>query len=307
MKKKLAIKGHESRGKEVIEILEMLGASNKKDYTGSYPTTLYILNDNNIDLAYTCDCEDQEIFKLEDFLRKYPFKIGDKVINDNYSGYGIIITMVWDSVDWCVKYCVNFCDVGIITWVKCDEIKISDICLIDGKIDGKYSLLGCITSANLSGNTVRVGKISRAKIDSEICEDEVELILDNYEIVTRGDKTFAIKKKPKYPTTYEECCSVLGMTFDYPDIRMVSNDEYNLYSSFIQLIRCRDAYWKIADNWKPDWTKNTEKYVIYHYQYLYSIDVENYRNTILAFPTKEMRDVFYENFKDLIEKCKELL
>ena len=40
---------------------------------------------------------------------------------------------------------------------------------------------------------------------------------------------------------------------------------------------------------------------------LYSIDKENYRNTVLAFPTKEMRDAFYENFKDLIEQCKELL
>ena len=30
-------------------------------------------------------------------------------------------------------------------------------------------------------------------------------------------------------------------------------------------------------------------------------------NKILAFPTEEMRDAFYENFKDLIEQCKELL
>jgi hypothetical protein len=28
---------------------------------------------------------------------------------------------------------------------------------------------------------------------------------------------------------------------------------------------------------------------------------------ILLFPTEEMRDAFYENFKDLIEKCKEFL
>jgi hypothetical protein len=28
---------------------------------------------------------------------------------------------------------------------------------------------------------------------------------------------------------------------------------------------------------------------------------------ILAFPTEEMRDAFYENFKYLIEECKELL
>ena len=30
-------------------------------------------------------------------------------------------------------------------------------------------------------------------------------------------------------------------------------------------------------------------------------------NVILTFPTEEMRDAFYENFKDLIEGCKELL
>ena len=290
----------------------MLGASNKKDYTGSYPTTLYILNDNNIDLAYTCDCENQEIFKLEDFLRKYPFKIGDKVINDNYSGYGIIITMVWDSVDWCVKYCVNFYDMGIITWVKCDEIKISDICIIDGKIDGKYPLLGYTTSANLSGNTVRVGKISRAKIDSEICEDEVELILDNYEIVTRGDKTFAIKKKPKYPTTYEECCKVLDT--DCTAI-LRPGYKYRELENFQKLLICRDAYWKIAGEemglgkpWETDWsTEYKTKYVIEVYRNNVRKNSQGYSNTILAFPTKEMRDVFYENFKDLIEKCKELL
>jgi hypothetical protein len=35
--------------------------------------------------------------------------------------------------------------------------------------------------------------------------------------------------------------------------------------------------------------------------------VQKTNNTILAFPTEEMRDEFYENFKYLIEQCKELL
>jgi hypothetical protein len=30
-------------------------------------------------------------------------------------------------------------------------------------------------------------------------------------------------------------------------------------------------------------------------------------SSVLEFPTPEMRDAFYENFKDLIEQCKELL
>jgi hypothetical protein len=44
--------------------------------------------------------------------------------------------------------------------------------------------------------------------------------------------------------------------------------------------------------------------------YLHGFVQENevrHKNHILVFPTAEMRDAFYENFKDLIESCKELL
>jgi len=60
--------------------------------------------------------------------------------------------------------------------------------------------------------------------------------------------------------------------------------------------------------WKPDWKSGEQKkYCIY-----YGADIiqkgswRNY-NSILAFPTEEIRDEFFENFKDLIEQCKELL
>ena len=158
-------------------------------------------------------------------------------------------------------------------------------------------------------------KVAIINLKSDVCDDEVELNLGDYEIEVRNGKTFAVKKKPKYPTTYEECCSVLGMTFDYPDIRMVSIDEYILHSFFIQLIRCRDAYWKIAGeemglgkSWEPDWTDNyKKKFTISYYQGEINLTGGSNVHRVLNFPTKEMRDVFYENFKDLIEKCKELL
>ena len=291
MRKQLAIKGHEYRGDEVIGILETLGASNKNNYAGNYPSTLYILNDNDIYLGYACD--DREVFTLEEFLEKFPFKNNDVVINDNYSGVGIITEMVWDSVNWCVKYCVKFEDFGIMVWLKCDEIKLSNINLTDNA-DQLHELCE--------------SKTSTLMIDSEACKDEVEIVLNDYEIKVRDGKTYAVKKKPKYPTTYEECCGVLGMTYDYPDIKMVSIAEYYLYSKFIRLIRCRDAYWKIADNWKPDWNDNYQKKWIINF-YQDEINLTNGTNVhfVLAFPTKEMRDAFYKNFKDLIEDCKELL
>lgn len=75
----LAIKGHKNRGKEVIEILEMLGGINK--YEISYA---------NVDLLYTIRSYDESIigvyptntfvvFTLEEFLEKFPYKVGDKV------------------------------------------------------------------------------------------------------------------------------------------------------------------------------------------------------------------------------------
>lgn len=152
-------------------------------------------------------------------------------------------------------------------------------------------------------------KINGILFSNENYANKVELCLGNdYEIVVEGDKTFVQRKKSKYPTTYEECCGILGMTYDSPDIKMVSIEEYYLYSEFIRLIRCRDAYWKIADNWKPDWADNYQKkWLINFYQNEINFTSGTNVQFILAFPTKEMRYVFYENFKGLIEKCKKLL
>ena len=84
--------------------------------------------------------------------------------------------------------------------------------------------------------------------------------------------------------------------------------------SFIKLKRCRDAYWKIAGEkmglgkpWGPD-LENEELYCIQNYNKQIVIGRTNTAfNKFLIFPTEEMRDAFYENFKDLIENCKELL
>ena len=47
-----------------------------------------------------------------------------------------------------------------------------------------------------------------------------------------------VEKKPKYPTTYEECYDEgnTELHFIYVD-----KDERDLYESFIQLIRCRNV------------------------------------------------------------------
>lgn len=112
--------------------------------------------------------------------------------------------------------------------------------------------------------------------------------------------------KPTYPKTYEECRKILGLNDEIQAINMWY--KMDLILDFYELIICRDAYWKIAGEqmgldkpWEPDFT-NKERY---------SITTEDKAkkdvNTILTFPTIEMRNAFYKNFKELIENCKELL
>ena len=132
--------------------------------------------------------------------------------------------------------------------------------------------------------------------------------------VINAKKIVLEKKKKEYPKTYEECCKVLGVSEQFI-FTFLTHKEADLYGAFICLIRCRDAYWKIAGeemglgkSWKPDWGDEDEtKWVIFNLQNKIKLATRDVVNAILAFPTEEMRDAFYENFKSEIESCKELL
>ena len=116
-----------------------------------------------------------------------------------------------------------------------------------------------------------------------------------------------------YPKTYEECCDVFEDNF--LNVICLSDDEKDLFYNIIKLKRCRDAYWRLYGEqmglgkpWEPDWSDESErKYtiVVHDNQHCYA----NCKGAcgFLTFPTAELRDAFYENFKDFIKKCKELL
>ena len=144
-------------------------------------------------------------------------------------------------------------------------------------------------------------------------DDKLEYeIIDGYEFDKVENGIIILKPiKPKYPTTYEECYDEgnTELHFIYVD-----KDERDLYESFIQLIRCRNAYWKIAGEqmgldkpWEPDWNGHEFKYGLKFMGHRIEKTSEMTVSHVLCFPTEEMRDAFYENFKNLIESCKELL
>ena len=144
-------------------------------------------------------------------------------------------------------------------------------------------------------------------------KDRYELDLQGkFEVVLREGKYYVERIKPTYPKDYVECCECLKHN---PFINNVSSYKRDTIEALQTLITCRDAYWKIAGKemgldkpWKPDWSNDDEtKFCIYTTQNMISLDIFGVDNRILAFPTEEMRDTFFENFKDLIEQCKELL
>lgn len=295
----LAIRGHETRGKEVIELLEMLGTCNPEGYVGS-GDWYYCIADNEIIRVYYWN--NFTVFTLEEFLEKYPFKVGDFVSIPEYESEVRICKMRWDPTCQNVEYLVYRNDEEV--WYSAQELKECNADFLTNKEEKKSLLTSLIEHFRTT---------PKEEIEKEWNEhkelDEIGPTVEEY-----IDFVEKFKKQPKYPKTYEECCSVLGTTYDYPDIQMVSIEECNLYSSFIQLIRCRNAYWKIAGKemglgkpWKPDWDWREYKFcigTIYDKIEKFHVGPQNY---ILTFPTEEMRDAFWENFYDLIEVCKELL
>ena len=113
-------------------------------------------------------------------------------------------------------------------------------------------------------------------------------------------------EKPEYPKNLLDCENVLNG---------VRNDRKKLLHKFNELLICRDAYWKLYGEemglgkpWEPIWDYNQpDKYILINIRNNIHKDYRSLESAIFAFPTAEMRDAFYENFKELIEMCKELL
>ena len=150
--------------------------------------------------------------------------------------------------------------------------------------------------------TFRIGQTTEFS-----CPDGYEFRDENGNLIDTT-KIRMTKKKQKYPETYEECTHLTGYsaTCNFRGYRP------NLIVAFQKLLICRDAYWELAGDWKPDYDSGCDKFGICTYDGVVQKSNavshwERHLNKILEFPTEEMRDAFYENFKELIEECKELL
>lgn len=302
----LVIKGHQTRGKEVIEILEMLGGNNPDKLIANFDYLGYFIGKEtrNIYLFHLQGFDSQNviIFTLEEFLEKFPYKVGYKAQHSR--GIGIITSMHWDDMNNEVQY--NVC-VNNETWLT--SVNFLKHC------KEKETMEENLTIQDIRDNNAEWLLNKLQKMSSE---SALQTINDLY-----GEL-----HKPQYPKTYAECCDILSISpyynlryhtyeYGYSEFTTIDKlcslqDKLNILG---KLLICRDAYWKMAgeqmglgEPWKPNWL-NTEqdKFILYTHNNVICSNRFVLGHNVLAFPTKEMRDIFYENFKDLIEQCKDFL
>ena len=278
---KLAIKGDKKRGKQIIKLLETLGGKNTYELHGKNDVCAYIIEptpESDIECRFLRANGEWKVFTIDSFLCSFPYNVGDKVIfNGNVE---LINRMRWDGET--IKY-------GFFTtkWIR--EATARDL------------------QPYKEQEEIMDKKKKEVSFEYKVVEKEVELVIpDGIELSIQDGRVLLRDKKPKYPKTYEECCKVLLLKPERATYS-VSGLEYkrHLIVNLQRLIICRDAYWKIAGDWEPD--------VMYCDLYCIGYDgnVVTWKMQggcrLLVFPTEEMRDAFYENFKGLIESCKELL
>lgn len=311
----LSIKGHPTRGKEVIELLEMFGGKNEDQYMGDEASWVYFI-DAEKKINRKCHVLSDSL-TLEDFLKKFPYRLGDKAL---YCKTNVkVINMQWNGME--VVYDVQN-EKGIILTVRAHELEP-----LKKEVRPEFMFMD-----ERPSTVSKLHKEKRKFIFSADAPDETELVLgDNFEIKVRDGKTFVVKKQSQYPKTYEECCEVLDIQSDWHltfelnnpasfDLHICKEFEYvcNL-EAFRKLLVCRDAYWKIAGEkiglgkpWVPDYKidedgTGTVKFCIKNMGGNIKKIETTESNTIFAFPNAEMRDAFHDNFGPEFEGCKEFL
>ena len=298
----LAIKGHATRGKEVIGILEMMGGINECDYRAKHDSFCYYIgNENNIicyDWVVDC-CEDEDtlVFTLEEFLEEFPYKVGDEVLYKTYGIYSAIKTMKWNAEKEQVFYRLDSKKLFVAT---VDELKP---CKKEPMEERKYSELRMPLDDDDKLAT-------EATIDGDKITSPENHLIGKITKVDNGMLVEFVKKQPKYPKTFIECAKIL----DCFGAAHIDGYKGELLDKLQELLICRGAYWKIAGEqmglgkpWEPYWTIYKQKFCLGTDKDKVIEECVTTGNRILTFPTKEMRDAFYENFKGLIETCKELL
>ena len=164
--------------------------------------------------------------------------------------------------------------------------------------------------------------IENDTIEIKVKQESIDLLLEKgssaqKKLLTDLGIVLEVKNNPK---SWEELKNIKGVflslnanispfnnyhTEDKTNRNIIPTKE--LAEEILQFIQLSQCYYRYIGDWRPDWTKPIYKHLIRVFRD--ELAVESYQNTrhFFAFPTTEMRDEFYTNFKEQLEKCKSLV
>ena len=285
---KITIKGHPTRGKEVIQILENLGGRNISNHKGNDNYAYYISKIDNRIYKTSLLFSEYKHYTLEEFEKEFPFKIGDRVITITTNLRGIITNLKENG--W--------------YYVKCDNGHFI-------RIFGQYLKLYREMERNI---TLTLDKAKEwYKKGGEL--REVALQAYSEEELT----------KVKLPKTWEEFCenyrkrsgeAYISNVSSISEYSSENNRQINIdknvcpskksaeaHLAMIQLEQLRDCW---LNGWIPKWDIS-EKWCIRLYKNELHVGLCTDISRFLTFPTKEMANEFLKCFRDLIELARDLI
>lgn len=141
-------------------------------------------------------------------------------------------------------------------------------------------------------------------VDNNMDNDKIITfeIPKGYKLKQRIFDKFVFERMNDRPTDIIEALEILDLS-----MLMEGNYRKEQLNTLQQLLIFRDAWWKMADDWKPDWEEDDIKYCLRFMNNSITRNHSEVGSYVLAFPTAEMRDAFYDAFEELINEVKELL
>ena len=153
---------------------------------------------------------------------------------------------------------------------------------------------------------------------------EIE-VPDGKKAVWKDNKVIFEDIKPQLPKTWEEfcrqnkieknecyldACSCIAKAFirercEDSDRNVLPNKQAaEAHLALMQLHQLRDYY---RQGWEPNWNDNYDKYIIIRNRGKYGVFAASWISRFLAFQDRERAKEFLTNFRELIEKARDLI
>ena len=284
---KITIKGHPTRGNEVIQILENLGGKNASNHKGKDNYAYYISSIDSRIYKTSILFSEYKHYTLEEFEREFPFKIGDRVISTTTNFTGTIINLKENGWYYVKLDSGNFLCISRQYLKLYKEMKEErNITLTFEKAQEWYKKGGELKEVALQAFSEKeLNPLPRSWV--EFCKKYQikpgETFVDGY------SKFVGNTVGPRNPIVDKNVC---------PSIKSAE-----AHLAMIQLEQLRNCWW---NGWEPIWDIS-QKYCIYLSHNEVQVRMCTNVARFLTFPTREMALEFLECFRDLIELARNLI